>query len=59
MSDLIIFLFGLAVTAITATATVLIGLSEARDPNHARQQDLNRLEKKIVGQERTTESNAA
>jgi hypothetical protein len=55
MSDLVIFIFGSVVTAITATATVLIGFSEASDTSHARQEDLTRLEKKIVGQERAKE----
>lgn len=56
MSDLVIFMFGLVVTVITATATMLIGMSEAADKNHARPQDLSGIEKKIVGTQRPEQS---
>lgn len=56
MSDLVIFMFGLFVTVITAIATMLIGLSEAADKSHSRPQDLTNLEKKIVGKQRSEQS---
>ena len=45
----IIFFLGVFVTAITLTASILIGLQEAADPSHSRIEDLTELEKKIVG----------
>jgi hypothetical protein len=45
----IIFFLGVFVTAITLTASMLVGLQEAADPSHSRIEDLTEFEKRIVG----------
>jgi hypothetical protein len=46
--DVMIFAFGLFVTAATLAGAFLIGLAEAGDPEHSRAEDLTDLEKKLV-----------
>jgi hypothetical protein len=46
--DVMIFSFGLFVTAATIAGAFLIGLAEAGDPEHSRTEDLTELEKKLV-----------
>ena len=46
--DVMIFAFGLFVTAATLAGAFLVGLAEAGDPGHSRAEDLTGLEKKLV-----------
>jgi len=55
MSDVIIFIFGLLVTGMTVLATVMVGLSEAKDTTHTSEQDISEIEKRVVGDVRTDE----
>ena len=48
MTVLMIFVVGLVVTAITVTAVLLVGLSEAADPVHSRPEDLAAWERALV-----------
>jgi hypothetical protein len=43
---------GVFVTLLTLVAVVLVGLSEASDPEQARMQDLTEWEKALVSRER-------
>ncbi len=48
MSAVAIFILGVFVTTITFVAALLVGLDEAADPIHSRQEDLTSMEKKLV-----------
>ncbi len=48
MTTLAIFLLGLLVTGITLTAVVMVGLDEAADPLHSREEDLSSFESRFV-----------
>ena len=48
MSTALIFGLGLVVTAITAAAVILVGISEAADPSHSRPEDLAGWERSLV-----------
>lgn len=52
MNDVIIFIFGFVVTGMTVVATILVGLSEAGETDHTREEDLSKIEKKLVGDKR-------
>ena len=52
MSTVPIFVLGVFVTLVTLVAAVLVGLSEASDPEQARPQDLTDWEKAFVSRER-------
>ena len=49
MSTIAIFMLGVLVSVITFVAALLVGLDEAADQVHSRQEDLTKLEKKLVG----------
>ena len=59
MSVIAIFILGSIVTAVTATAAVLVGLEEAADPCHSRVEDLTEFEKRLVGRESEERRSAA
>ncbi len=52
MSTALIFAVGVFVTVLVAIAVVLVGLSEAADPDLARPEDLAGWERKLVGESR-------
>jgi hypothetical protein len=54
-----IFVLGVFVTAITVVAVILVGLSEAADPDHSRPEDLTALERHLVGRERATKTSGS
>jgi hypothetical protein len=58
MSTAFIFGLGLVVTAITAAAVILVGVSEAADPSHSRPEDLAGWERSLVERERASRASA-
>jgi len=52
MTTSLIFALGVFVSVLVAIAVVLVGLSEAADPDVARKEDLASWERKLVGESR-------
>ena len=48
MTNLVIFLLGVLVTGITIAAVLIVGINEAADTSHSRDEDLLPIERELV-----------
>ena len=56
MMSLPIFLLGVLVTGMTIAAVLMIGIDEAGDVNHSREEDLSAFERAIVDRSESGDS---